>query len=134
MLQKNVIMTKNPYVACIDIWSLYWNTVEKNSSNDRPQTPARISGPIFDATMEIFLVFGFLLFSPARLLFVSARTPRGAHSSAREGTRAAHDRRRVERTRFVEVGATRSKRSKAKAKGEGGHAGTEVTSDPGERQ
>lgn len=82
------------------------------------------------ATMEIFLVFGFLLFSPARLLFVSARTPRGAHSSAREGTRAAHDRRRVERTRFVEVGATRSKRSKAKAKGEGGHAGTEVTSDP----
>ena len=88
----------------------------------------------FRRAMEIFLVFGFLLFSPARLLFVSARTPRGAHSSAREGTRAAHDRRRVEPTRLVEVGATRSKRSKAKAKGEGGHAGTEVTSDPGERQ
>ena len=122
VLQKNVILTKTPYVACIG------NTVEKDGQ--MTQTPEDF-GAHFRRTAEIFLVFAFLTRStPLR----QRAHPSWPHSSARGGTRAAHDRRRVEPTRLVEVGATRSKRSKAKAKGEGGHAGTEVTSDPGERK
>ena len=120
VLQKNVILTKTPYVACIG------NDVEKDGQ--MTQTPEDF-GAHFDVTAEIGILF--LLFHP---LDSSSSPPHGrGRTHPRAGARERHTSGvHVEPTRLVEVGATRSKRSKAKAKGEGGHAG--CSSDPGERK